>query len=88
MIKILAFSGSGRKDSVNKKVVAVAAKDAEEAGAQVTIVNLEDFNMPIQVYINGIEKWLNATKELKTLKPVKLKYTYQSTKLGNFNRCE
>ena len=47
MIKILAFSGSGRKDSVNKKVVAVAAKGAEEAGAQVTIVNLEDFNMPI-----------------------------------------
>ncbi|TRY29431.1 NADPH-dependent FMN reductase [Aliiglaciecola sp. M165] len=47
MIKILAFSGSGRRDSVNKKVVAVAAKGAEEAGAQVTIVNLEDFNMPI-----------------------------------------
>lgn len=47
MIKVLAFSGSGRKDSVNKKVVAVAAKGAEEAGAQVTIVNLEDFNMPI-----------------------------------------
>lgn len=47
MIKVLAFSGSGRKDSVNKKVVAVAAKGAEEAGAQVTIVNLEDFDMPI-----------------------------------------
>lgn len=47
MIKILAFSGSGRKDSVNKKVVAVAAKGAEEAGAQVTLVHLEDFGMPI-----------------------------------------
>lgn len=47
MIKVLAFAGSGRKDSVNKKVVSVAAKGAEEAGAQVTIVNLEDFNMPI-----------------------------------------
>ncbi len=47
MIKILAFAGSGRRDSVNKKVVAVAAKGAEEAGAQVTIINLEDFNMPI-----------------------------------------
>lgn len=47
MIKILAFAGSGRRDSVNKKVVAVAAKGAEEAGAEVTIVNLEDFNMPI-----------------------------------------
>ena len=47
MIKILAFAGSGRSDSVNKKVVAVAARGAEEAGAEVTIVNLEDFNMPV-----------------------------------------
>lgn len=47
MIKVLAFAGSGRKDSVNKKVVALAVKGAEEAGAQVTLVNLEDFDMPI-----------------------------------------
>ena len=47
MVKILAFSGSGRKDSVNKKVVAIAAKGAREAGAEVTIINLEDFVMPI-----------------------------------------
>ncbi|WP_299077324.1 NADPH-dependent FMN reductase [uncultured Paraglaciecola sp.] len=47
MIKILAFAGSGRKDSVNKKVVAVAAKGAQEAGAEVTIINLEDFDMPL-----------------------------------------
>lgn len=47
MIKILAFSGSGRKDSVNKKVVAIAAKGAEEAGAEVTLINLEDFGMPV-----------------------------------------
>jgi NAD(P)H-dependent FMN reductase len=47
MVKILAFSGSGRKNSVNKKVVAIAAKGAQEAGAVVTIVDLEDFDMPI-----------------------------------------
>jgi NAD(P)H-dependent FMN reductase len=47
MIRILAFSGSGRKNSVNKKVVAIAAKGAQEAGAEVTIVNLEDFDLPI-----------------------------------------
>lgn len=47
MVKILAFSGSGRRDSFNKKVVAVAAKGAQEAGAQVTIVNLENFDMPM-----------------------------------------
>jgi NAD(P)H-dependent FMN reductase len=47
VIKIVAFAGSGRRDSINKKVVAVAAKGAEEAGAEVTIVNLEDFDMPM-----------------------------------------
>jgi chromate reductase len=47
LVKILAFAGSGRKDSVNKKIVAIAAKGAQEAGAEVTIVNLEDFDMPI-----------------------------------------
>lgn len=47
MIKILAFAGSGRRDSVNKKVVNVAAAGAREAGAEVTFVQLEDFNMPL-----------------------------------------
>lgn len=47
MIRILAFAGSSRKASYNKKLLAVAAKGAEEAGAEVTIVNLEDFNMPM-----------------------------------------
>jgi len=47
MVKILAFAGSGRKNSINKKILAIAAKAAQEAGAEVTIVNLEDFDMPI-----------------------------------------
>jgi chromate reductase len=32
MVNILSFSGSGRKNSVNKEVVAIAAKGAQEAG--------------------------------------------------------
>ena len=47
MIKILAFTGSGRKDSYNKKVLKVAAQGATEAGAEVTIIDLADFDMPI-----------------------------------------
>jgi chromate reductase len=47
MIKILAFSGSGRKDSYNTKVVNIAAQGATEAGAKVTIVDLAEFDMPI-----------------------------------------
>ncbi|MFK8066625.1 MAG: NADPH-dependent FMN reductase [Gammaproteobacteria bacterium] len=47
MIKILAFSGSSRKDSVNKKMVKIAAQGAEEAGAEVTYIDLADYPMPI-----------------------------------------
>jgi chromate reductase len=45
--KILAFAGSARAASFNRKLAAVAAKGAEEAGAEVTLVNLGDFEMPI-----------------------------------------
>jgi NAD(P)H-dependent FMN reductase len=45
--QILAFAGSARKDSWNRKVLEVAAAGARDAGATVTIVNLRDFPMPI-----------------------------------------
>ncbi len=47
MIKILAFAGSSRKDSVNKKLVRIAASGAEKAGAQVTVIDLADYPMPV-----------------------------------------
>jgi chromate reductase len=47
MIKILAFAGSGRKNSFNKKILKCAVQGASDAGAQVTVVELADFNMPI-----------------------------------------
>ena len=45
--KILAFAGSARRDSFNKKLVKVAAAGAQAAGAEVTIIDLADFPMPI-----------------------------------------
>jgi len=45
--KILAFAGSARKDSWNRKVLEVAAQGARDAGAEVMVVNLGDFPMPI-----------------------------------------
>lgn len=45
--KILAFSGSARKASYNQRLVEVAAREAEKAGAEVTLINLGDFPMPI-----------------------------------------
>jgi len=47
MTKILAFAGSARKESFNKKLVNIAAVGAKEAGAEVTVIDLADFDMPL-----------------------------------------
>ena len=46
-IRILAFAGSLRVASLNKKLVAVAAQTAREMGCDVDLVDLRDFPMPI-----------------------------------------
>jgi chromate reductase len=45
--KILAFAGSTRKESFNKKLVKIAADAARAAGAQVTYLDLRDIPMPL-----------------------------------------
>jgi chromate reductase, NAD(P)H dehydrogenase (quinone) len=47
MVKILAFSGSARTGSYNQKLVKIAAQGAEQADADVKIVNLADYPMPL-----------------------------------------
>ena len=47
MTKILAFAGSSRKESFNKKLLRIAAAGAEEAGASVTVIDLADYPMPL-----------------------------------------
>ena len=46
-IKILAFAGSARTDSFNKKLVKIAADGARAAGAEVTYVDFKDLPMPL-----------------------------------------
>jgi chromate reductase len=46
-IKILAFAGSLREHALSKRVVKIAIKGAERAGAEVTYVDLRDYPMPI-----------------------------------------
>lgn len=45
-IRILAFAGSTREASFNKKLVKIAADGARETGADVTLIDLRDFAMP------------------------------------------
>jgi NAD(P)H-dependent FMN reductase len=45
--KILAFSGSLRKDSYNKKLVRIAAKGAQSSGGVITLVDLNDYPLPL-----------------------------------------
>ena len=47
MVKVLAFSGSTRNGSLNQALVENAADAAREAGAEVTVINLADYAMPI-----------------------------------------
>lgn len=45
--KILAFSGSTRRDSFNQRLVRIAATGVEQAGGEVTLIDLIDFPLPI-----------------------------------------
>lgn len=45
--RILAFAGSLRKDSYNKKLIKIAADAARRAGAEVTLIDLKDYPLPI-----------------------------------------
>jgi NAD(P)H-dependent FMN reductase len=45
--RILAFGGSLRSESYNQKLAAIAARGARGAGAQVTLIRLRDFPMPL-----------------------------------------
>lgn len=47
MTKILAFAGSLRRDSFNKKLVRAAATKLREAGVETTTIDLRDYPLPI-----------------------------------------
>jgi chromate reductase len=46
-IRLLAMSGSSRKDSVNQKLLDHAVLGAIDEGAQVTSIRLADYDMPL-----------------------------------------
>lgn len=44
---ILAFAGSTRTDSFNKKLIHYAARVAKDDGIEMTVIDLRDFEMPL-----------------------------------------
>jgi NAD(P)H-dependent FMN reductase len=47
MARVLAFSGSARKDSFNGRLLTLVARGASDAGASVTRIELRDFALPL-----------------------------------------
>jgi chromate reductase len=45
--KILAFAGSTRKNSVNKRLAKIALHAAEKSGAETTYIDLLDYDLPL-----------------------------------------
>lgn len=45
--KILAFAGSTRKESFNKRLVSIAADGARKVGAEVTAIDLAEYPLPL-----------------------------------------
>ena len=54
MIKLLAFSGSTRRDSFNKKILKIAVSAAETKGAEITLLDLK--NYPLAFYDGDLEQ--------------------------------
>ena len=44
---ILAFAGSTRTESYNKRLIKIAVAGAQAAGAEVTLIDLRDFPLPL-----------------------------------------
>ncbi len=64
--KILAFSGSLRKGSFNQQVVNIAARGAEAAGGEVTVLDLRE--LPLPVYDADLEAAEGLPENARTLK--------------------
>lgn len=64
--KILAFTGSTRRDSWNKKLIKQAALFAKDEGAEVTVIDLADYPMPL--YDGDLETASGLPVKAKELK--------------------
>jgi NAD(P)H-dependent FMN reductase len=66
--RILAFGGSLRRESFNQKLATLAAAGARAAGAEVTLITLRDFPLPVfDADLEDASGLPDNAKKLKTL---------------------
>lgn len=70
-VNILAFAGSTREESLNKKLIAEAAFLAEEMGAHVTVIDLRDY--PIPFYDGDLDEQEGIPENAKLLRQLMIK---------------
>jgi chromate reductase len=70
--KILAFAGSTRNDSYNKKLIKIAAEGARKAGAEVTLVDLAEYRFPL--YDGDLEAQDGLPNLAKVLKKMMIEH--------------
>ncbi len=85
MSRILAFAGSARKKSFNKKMVAIAAKGAEDAGAEVTLVDVADYPMPLFNQDEEMEKGM--PEKVKAFKQLFIEHDGLLIASPEYNSC-
>ena len=67
-VKLLAFDGSGRADSLNGKILDRVIEQAKAHGAEITRINLHDFNLPLYDLADEISDGLpESVLKLKAL---------------------
>src|SRR5688500_15705787 len=70
--KILAFAGSTRVESYNKKLVRIAIEGARAAGAEVTHIDLRD--LPLPVFDEDLESSSGLPENARKLKELFLNH--------------
>lgn len=66
--KLIALSGSARRGSLNRAVLATAAIAASSAGAEITLVDLNDYELPLfNQDLEDSDGLPEAAKRLKSL---------------------
>jgi NAD(P)H-dependent FMN reductase len=64
-VKVLALCGSARRDSLNRKLLGVAARGARDRGGEVTFISLADYQLPL--YDGELEKGHGMPERVREL---------------------